>query len=332
MIDVIAYEDIYHNDIKKALKQSGKEDYNSISILDYAENVAINYSSSESDKIAIIYAQGEIQSGEGDINIIGEKSMNRSIKDAREDESVKAIVLRVNSPGGNALTSDLIWREIELTKKIKPVVVSMGNYAASGGYYIACNSNYIFAENTTITGSIGVFGMLPNFNEAANRYGLHTEQVRTNENASNYSPFVPLDPKFKAFMQEGVEQVYSTFVTRVATGRKMSFDQVDAIGQGRVWSGADALKIGLVDKIGNMNDAIKYAAKLSKTNSYSTVDYPEYEKEYKDILKNLPFVQSKAAMIKEEIGEENYLILQNIKKIKARKGIQALMPYQIEVK
>lgn len=332
MIDIIAYEDIYHNDIKKALKHTGKEDYNSISILDYAENVALNYSNFETDKIAIIYAQGEIQSGEGDINIIGEKSMNRSIKDAREDENVKAIVLRVNSPGGSALTSELIWREIELTKKVKPVVVSMGNYAASGGYYIACNSNYIFAENSTITGSIGVFGMLPNFNEVANRYGLYTEQVRTNDNASSYSPFVPLDPKLRAFMQEGVEQVYTTFVNRVAKGRKMSFEQVDAIGQGRVWSGADAIKIGLVDKIGSMNDAIKYAAKISKTTDYSTVDYPEYEKNYEDFFKNLPFMQSKADMIKEEIGEDNYQILQNIKKIKARKGIQALMPYQIEVK
>lgn len=334
LVDVIAYEDVYHNAIRSALKVDKDEDYEKISILDYAENVATTSTDySLSDKIAIVYAQGEIQSGEGDVTVIGEGSMRRSLQEARKDKDVKAIVLRINSPGGNALTSDLIWREIELTKKVKPVVVSMGNYAASGGYYIACNATKIFAEANTITGSIGVFGMLPNFNEAANRYGLHTEQVRTHENASNYSPFVPLDEKFKTFTLEGVEHIYKTFVTRVATGRKMTFAQVDSIGQGRVWSGIDAQKIGLVDAIGGMDDAVKYAANLSKLKKYTTVDYPEFEKDIMDYLGGLgfPFAQSKANMIKEEIGEENYKILEQVKKIKARKGIQALMPYEISI-
>ena len=251
LIDKIAYEDVYHADIKKALKVDAKEDYNIVSIEDYAEKVATTSKDySTKDKIAIIYAQGEIASGEGDVDVIGEGSMRRSLQEARKDEDVKAIVLRINSPGGNALTSELIWREIELTKKVKPVVVSMGNYAASGGYYIACNANAIFAEANTITGSIGVFGMLPNFTQAANKLGLNVEQVKTNVNAAGYSPFLPLDDNFRGFAQESVEKIYFTFVNRVAAGRKMSFEQVDAIGQGRVWSGADAIKIGLVDKIG----------------------------------------------------------------------------------
>lgn len=333
LIDKIAYEDVYHNDIKKRLKVDAKEDYNIVSIEDYAEKVATTSNDySAKDKIAIIYAQGEIASGEGDVDVIGEVSMRRSLQEARKDEDVKAIVLRINSPGGNALTSELIWREIELTKKVKPVVVSMGNYAASGGYYIACNANAIFAEANTITGSIGVFGMLPNFTQAANKLGLNVEQVKTNVNAAGYSPFLPLDDNFRGFAQESVEKIYFTFVNRVAVGRKMSFEQVDAIGQGRVWSGADAIKIGLVDKIGGMDDAIAKAASLAKIKEYRTQDFPEYEKSFDDILSKMGLAQSKEAMIKEEIGAENYMILQRIKRLQQLKGVQAMMPYELEIK
>ncbi len=332
LIDIIAYEDVYHAAIKKALKVDPSEEYNKITILEYAQNAATTSKISEgSDEIAIIYAQGEIQSGEGDVNIIGEGSMRRSLQEARKNDDVKAIVLRIDSPGGNALTSDLIWREIELTKKVKPVVVSMGNYAASGGYYIACNASKIFAENNTITGSIGVFGVLPNFTSLATKIGIHTEQVKTHENAADYSPFVPLDEKFKAVTLESVEHIYRTFVSHVATGRKMTFEQVDAIAQGRVWTGTDALKIGLVDKIGGLDDAIKEAAILAKTKDYSTQNYPEYEKNFNDLLANLPFAKSKESFIKEEIGIENYKILEQIKRIQSQKGIQALMPFEINI-
>ena len=163
LIDIVAYEDVYHNAIKKALKVANDEEYNKVSILDYAKKVTTTSQSFDSkDQIAIIYAQGEILGGEGDVNVIGEGSMRRSLQEARKNKNVKAIVLRIDSPGGSALTSDLIWREIELTKKVKPIVVSMGNYAASGGYYIACNANTIFAEENTITGSIGVFFLFLN--------------------------------------------------------------------------------------------------------------------------------------------------------------------------
>lgn len=333
LVDIVAYEDVYHNAIKKALKVNEDEDYNKISILDYTQNnLTTALANTADNQIAIIYAQGEIASGEGDVNVIGEGSMRRSLQEARKNEDVKAIVLRIDSPGGSALTSDLIWREIEVTKKVKPVIVSMGNYAASGGYYIACNANKIFAESNTITGSIGVFGVLPNFTPLANKLGINTEQVKTHENSANYSPFVPVDEKFKAFTLEGVEQIYKTFVTHVAEGRKMTFAQVDSIAQGRVWSGSEAVKIGLVDKIGGLNDAIAEAAKIAKIKDYSTQNYPEYEKTFGDLMGNLPFAQSKEAFIKEEIGEENYMLIEQVKRFQRQKGVQAMMPFGLNIK
>lgn len=332
LVDKIAYEDVYHNDIRKVLAVDSDKDYDKVSIADYADKIATsNIDFDAKDKIAIIYAQGEIGNGEGDVNVIGEGSMRRSLQKARNDKNVKAIVLRINSPGGNALTSELIWRELELTKKVKPIVVSMGDYAASGGYYIACNANKIYAEANTITGSIGVFGILPNFTQAAKKIGLNVEQVKTNPNASEYSPFKPLDNNYRAFAQEGVEKIYATFVNRVSAGRKLTFEQVDAIGQGRVWSGQDALKIGLVDKIGGMDEAIKEAARLGKTTKYRTQDFPEFEKDFSDILAKFGLAQSKESMIKEEIGEQNYEILQHIKQMTTQKGVQARMAYELKI-
>lgn len=331
LIDIVAYEDVYHQAIKKALNVTTDEDYNKVSITDYAQKTATTSILSETDnQIAVIYAQGEIQSGEGDVDVIGEGSMRRSFQEARKSKDIKAIVLRIDSPGGSALTSDLIWREIELTKKVKPVVVSMGNYAASGGYYIACNANTIFAEKNTITGSIGVFGILPNFSQLSTKIGINTEQITTNENA-NYSPFVPINEKFKAVTLQGIERVYKTFITHVAEGRKMTFAQVDSIAQGRVWTGTEAKKIGLVDKIGNLNDALREAASLAKIKDYSTQNFPEYEKDFGEFLSKFPFAKSKEALIKEEIGEENYFLLQQVKKIQLQKGIQARMPFEISI-
>ena len=333
LIDKIGYEDEYHNGIRKALKLKKDEDYNIVSIVDYAhKNSTSGKKPSSDNRIAIIYAQGTILGGEGDVNIIGEGSMRRSLQEARKDKKVKAIVLRIDSPGGSALTSDLIWREIELTKKVKPVVVSMGNLAASGGYYIACNANQIFAEENTITGSIGVFGTLPNLTKLTNNIGIHTEQVKTHQNAAGYSVFTPLDDNTRNTIQESVENIYKVFVGRVATGRNMKYEEVDAIAQGRVWTGSDALKIGLVDKIGGMDDALKAAAKLAKIKDYRTENYPEYEKDFASIFGGLPFMQSKESFIKEEVGAENYMMIEQIRRMSAQKGMQALMPFEINIK
>ena len=335
LVDKVVYEDVYHNDIRKILKVDADEDYKKISIIDYAKNVATTTRDfTEKNIIAIIYAQGEIGNGEGDVNMVGEGSMRRSLQEARKDDKIKAIVLRIDSPGGNALTSDLIWREIEITKKVKPVIVSMGNLAASGGYYIACNADKIFAEESTITGSIGVFGILPNFTQLTTKIGINVEQVNTNTNAAGYSVFSPLTDNYKAFAQEGVEKIYNTFVTRVATGRKMTFAQVDAIAQGRVWSGTEAIKNGLVDKIGGLDDALDYAASVAKIKEYQTMTYPIYEKNFEDFLSNLgvPFMKTRESLIKNEIGDDNYRIIEQIRNVQSKKGIQASLPFEINIK
>jgi protease-4 len=336
LIDKIGYEDEYHDLIHKKLKAKKGDEYNKISISDYAaiaDSPSTNFKADNT--IAVIYAQGEIQGGEGSVNVIGEGSINRSLKEAREDDDVKAIVLRVDSPGGSALTSELIWREIELTKKVKPVVVSMGNVAASGGYYIACNSDYIFAEPSTITGSIGVFGMLPNMTQLGKNIGINAEQVKTHKNASGYSIFEPLDEGFKAVVLESIEDVYETFLQRVADGRKMTTEQVDAIAQGRIWTGTDALKNGLVDKLGGLNDAIKYAAKLAKIKDYRTDNYPEYESSFEDILASMSGIsifKSKEDLLKDQIGIDAYMILDKIRRAQKIKGVQAMMPYELSIK
>ena len=335
LVDKVAYEDEYHDMIRAKLKLDKKEKYDFVSITDYAKTAASTVEDyTKTDIIAVIYAQGEIAGGEGDVNVIGEGSIKRSLQEARENDDIKAIVLRVNSPGGSALTSELIWREIEITKKTKPVVVSMGNYAASGGYYIAANADRIFAEPNTITGSIGVFGMLPNMNQLGKNIGINAEQVKTHENASGYSVFEPIDENFKGFVLESIEKTYATFLKRVADGRKMKTEEVDAIAQGRVWTGVDAQKLGLVDEIGGLDDAIKYAAKLGKTDSYRTENFPEYEKSFEDLLANftgMAMFKTKEQLLKEQLGQEGFQMLEQIKRVKSRKGIQAMMPYEIEI-
>lgn len=334
LIDKIAYEDDYHDAIRKALKLKDEKRYNRIKIEDYASNVANTSDATASDEIAVIYAQGEILSGEGSESYIGEGSMRRALQSARKNDKVKAVVLRVDSPGGSALTSELIWREVELTKKEKPVIVSMGNVAASGGYYIACGADKIFAEPNTITGSIGVFGILPNLTPLARKVGINAETVSTHKNSADYSLFRPLDDNLRGFLQEDVERIYTTFVNRVAAGRKMKFEQVDNIAQGRVYSGLEAKQIGLVDEIGGLSAAIKYAAKVAELDDYKTRSYPEYEKNFQDLLAELgfPFGKSAAEQLKAELGEENYMILERIKQISSRSGIQAVMPYEIKIR
>ena len=335
LIDKVAYEDEFNDALKSKLKVSKDEEIESVSITDYVATTSLKSEDyTKDDIIAVIYAQGEINGGEGDVDYIGEGSINRSLKEAREDDDVKAVVLRVDSPGGSALVSDLIWREIELTKKVKPVVVSMGNLAASGGYYIACNANTIFAEPTTITGSIGVFGMLPNVHGFATKYGVNAEQVQTHKNAVGYSIFEPISEEYKTIALEGVDRIYKTFVNRVAAGRKMTFKQVDAIAQGRVWTGSDAIKNGLVDKLGNLDAAIAHAATLGKTKSYRTENYPEYKKDFDEIFEafaGASIYKSRETMMIEELGEENFKLLKKAKVMQNRKGVQAIMPFHLNL-
>lgn len=335
LVDKIAYEDEYHASLKKHLNVEEDKDYEKVEIVEYAKKVKstpVKGSSKIKDRIAVIYAQGEIMGGEGKVNIIGEGAIRKAIIKARKDKNVKAIVLRVDSPGGNALTAELIWRELENTKGVKPIVVSMGNYAASGGYYIACNADKIFAESTTITGSIGVFGLLPNVTQLTNRMGIYSQQVSTHDLSIEYSPFQPLSSRSKEIIQESIEQVYTTFITRVANGRNMTLEQVDEIAQGRIWTGTQALKLGLVDQIGGLHDAIKEAAALAKLEQYKTNSYPEYEENFKDFLEGSPFIKSKEQWIAEEFGVEGKQFMHQLQMIKNRETIQATIPYYLVVR
>jgi protease IV len=330
IVDDAVYTDEYTNKLKLAVGLSTDEDLNKISIEKYISTGKGRLLSTASDRIAVIYAQGDIIYGKGDEDFIGQDLIIKALKKARKSSSVKAIVLRINSPGGSALASELIWRELELTKKELPIVVSMGNLAASGGYYLACNADRIFAEPTTITGSIGVFGVIPNFSKLANNIGINAEQVSTNKGA-NYSVFEPMTDEFRLVTTEGVEAVYTTFLERVSTGRGMLIEEVDKVAQGRVWSGVDALKNGLVDELGNLDDAISYAAELADLTDYRVRNYPSYKVDLQDRFSSFPFMKTKEKVLIEELGENNYQIYQSIKSISKLKGIQARMPMILEI-
>jgi protease-4 len=333
LVDAIIYEDEYGDILEKATsnaEESSKKP-NYISLSNYISTGKGRIISSAKDRIAVIYAQGEIIYGAGNEDIIGQDLIIDALKEARKASNVKAIVLRVNSPGGSALASELIWREIELTKEKLPVVVSMGDLAASGGYYIACNANHIFAEPTTITGSIGVFGIIPNVNELAKNVGINAEQVNTNKGAT-YSLFEPMSDNFRAVTTEGVEQIYTTFVQRVASGRNKSTEEVDAIAQGRVWSGAEALEIGLIDDLGNLDDAVQFAAELAGTTDYRVRNYPNYTYNLEDQLNTIPFMNTREKVLKSEMGDETYRLYQNVKQLTKTKGVQARMPFIMQIK
>lgn len=331
LIDESLYLDQYTDKLKAMLGILKVDKLNKVSIQDYIASGKGRIRSSASDKIAVIYAQGEIIYGKGNEDLIGQDLIINAFKKATDNKSVKAIVLRINSPGGSALASELIWREMKLATIKKPIVVSMGNVAASGGYYLACGADRIFAEPTTITGSIGVFGVIPNMSKLANTIGINAEQVRTN-NGADYSVFEPMTDKFRAVTTEGVEAVYNTFLERVAEGRKMEIEEVNAIAQGRVWSGVDALNNGLVDELGNLEDAVKYAAELAETTDYKVRDYPNYSIDLEDRFSSFPFIKTKEKVLLEELGEDNYRVYKTLKALSKLKGIQARLPFMIAIK
>ncbi|WP_340075356.1 signal peptide peptidase SppA [Leptobacterium sp. I13] len=335
LIDEVAYYDEYEIVLKNAIGLSEDEDINYVKLEDYAEYAYKKFKSGKKDKIAVIYAQGDILYGEGNNDYIGQGIIVKSLKEAREDTNVKAIVLRVNSPGGSALTSEIIWRELEITKNYKPLVVSMGNLAASGGYYIALSGQKIFAEPSTITGSIGVFGTLPNFKGLADKLGINSEQVVTNKQAIGYTPFEPLSDAFYNETKENVNEIYNTFIKRVADARNLSVASVDSIAQGRVWSGIDAKQIGLIDEIGGLDDAIAAAANFGEVAEYRIKNYPVYKTSIEEVIDRLFGIQmskSKTTILKEELGAEGYELLRTIQAFAKQKGIQARIPYELNIK
>ena len=285
---------------------------------------------SAKNKIAVIYASGTIVMGKGSENNIGGDAFGELIRKERKDTNVKAIVLRVNSPGGNAIASDIMWRELELASKVKPVVISMGNYAASGGYFISAPGTKIFASPTTITGSIGVFGLIPNAGKLMNqKLGISTETINTNKNSDFPSVYRPMEIYEKEVMQLSIEKVYSDFVNKVSSGRKMSVSAVDSIGQGRVWSGSDAKRLGLVDETGGLRASVEEAAKLAGIETYSLRELPVAADPFTRILSQLSG-EIRMRILKNELGEYKK-IFDEIQEIKNLSGIQARLPYFIEV-
>ena len=324
LVDGLLYYDQVEKLMAKKMHVAKQEDISFVSINDYASTVALR--GNGKGKIAVIYADGDIEMGKA-TNAIASEDYRNLLEEIKNDESIDAVVLRVNSPGGSALASDIIWREIELLKKEKPVVVSMGNYAASGGYYIACGADSIVADANTITGSIGVFSVIPNIEGfMKNKLGITFDRVKTSQYADMPTTTRTMNATEERFMQSGVDSTYNTFKSRVAKGRKKSIEYIDSIAQGRVWIGADAVKVGLVDKIGNLNDALAAAARMAKLKGYSTKAYPE-SKSFIEELINGYKDNIKTKAIKEEIGEAQWQVLQQVKAVKQVMGeTQARLP------
>ena len=334
LIDALCYIDQVKDILRSNCNLVNKDDKLSFASISDVANSAKS-EEGKGDQIAVYYACGEIvQSAstglDQEVQIVGEKVV-KDLQALRTDPKVKAVVIRVNSPGGSAYASEQIWREVTLLKKEKPVIISMGDAAASGGYYISCASDRIFADPTTITGSIGIFGMVPNVsNLLTKKIGLKFDIVKTNEMADMGTMSRPFNAAERAQLQKMIEQGYDTFTKRVADGRGMSQDSVKLIAEGRVWTGEQGLKIGLVDELGNLDDAIAYAAKMIESKEYHTVSYPAEEDPFAMILN-----ETKSDYMNNEIKEllgEWYSVYSFIRNVKSADNIQARIPYDIVIR
>ncbi|GHE47654.1 signal peptide peptidase SppA [Sphingobacterium griseoflavum] len=328
-VDDRLYKDELLSEIKKRLGVEEKKDIPAVSLLDYTGG---SETEQTGDRIAVLYAAGDIVDGEGDDTNIGGDRFSRELRKLRRDDRVKAVVLRVNSPGGSALASDIIAREVELTQKVKPIVVSMGDYAASGGYYISALADSIFAEEETLTGSIGVFGLIPNLQGLLNnKLGVHFDEVRTGRFSGLMSvPDRPLTEEERAIIQGDVNNVYRTFIGKVAKGRKLTTNAVDSIGQGRVWTGKQAKGHGLVDEVGGLQRAVSAAAAKAKLKQYKLSYYPTVKDPFSSIL-GTSKERIKAWMLADELGEYRQYV-ERLRTITKSSGIQARMPYTIEIR
>lgn len=328
LIDALKYKDELLAELRSSLHLEKDDKIKSVSIEDYKR--PIQKANIARDRIAIVYAVGEIVSGEGSDDQIGSEKISRTIRKVREDKRVKAVVFRVNSPGGSALASDVIWREVELTKKVKPIIVSMGDVAASGGYYISCAADSIFAQPNTITGSIGVFGIIPNMQHFFNdKLGITFDEVKTAQYADLMTTSRPLTVNEKSLIQQEINRIYQTFTKKVADGRKITQAKVDSIGQGRVWTGEQALQNGLIDRLGSLNDAIKSAAAKAKLKEYRLIGYPTVKDPFESLMSSSSDdIQSWVA--KQQWGE-HYMLYKQAKAVVQQSGIQARLPYLITI-
>jgi protease IV len=331
LIDGARYDDEVKDEIKQKLGSGSKDKINFIAAGKYAK--AVNYKTgSGSDRIALIYAQGDIVDGKGDKGQIGGDTYRGLIRTARMDDNIKAIVIRVNSGGGSAMASENMWRELSLAKKQKPVILSFGDYAASGGYYMSCGADSIFTQANTLTGSIGVFSIIPNLQHLYNdKLGITFDGIKTSPYADMPTSSRPLSEMEKRFLQGDVDSIYNTFLHRVSAGRRIDVALVDSIGQGRVWTGTRGIQLGLADKLGSLQDAIDCAARMGKVKEYRLKEYPEPLSWLETLLGGYKkSVQAKA--MKEELGEEGVHIYNSIKRIKQSVGsAQMRMPFEISI-
>jgi protease-4 len=331
LIDATKYDDEVKDEIKSRLKLDKYEKIEFISISRYM--AASHLTRGNGEKIALIYAEGDIIDGKSQQGTIGSETYRNLIRKARLDKSIKAIVFRVNSGGGSSMASENIWRELELAKKEKPVVVSFGDVAASGGYYISCGADSIFALPQTITGSIGVFGIIPNMQSFfKNKLGVTFDGVKTATYADAMTITKPMNDQERKMIQGVIERIYAQFKQRVADGRKKDTAYVDSIAQGRVWTGFRAKDIGLIDRFGGLDDAVQCAARMAKLSNYRLAELPESMNLIDKLLgKKDPF--NFDDKMKEELGEENFRVYTELKKIRELSGsVQARVPFEIAVK
>jgi len=339
LVDGLKYKDEVLDELRERTGIASKSDLHKVEMGDYA---AGNNTTSKDDddskktiknQIAVVYASGEINGGDGDDNTIGSEKISSALRKVRLDNNVKAVVLRVNSPGGSSLASDVIWREVMLTKKVKPIIVSMGDLAASGGYYISCAADSIIAEPNTLTGSIGIFAIIPNLQKLFNdKLGITFDGVKTGKYSDLGDISKPLSPEEKAILQNNVNHGYDDFTKAVAEGRHKTQAYINSIGQGRVWTGEQAVKIGLVDRLGNINDAIGSAAKKANIKKFKLVAYPEQKKGVFNKFGADVSDQMKVHFVKSELGD-NYRYYEQIKGLTQMMGTpQMRMPYDIVIK
>ncbi|MDB4925422.1 signal peptide peptidase SppA [Mucilaginibacter sp.] len=331
LVDGLKYKDEILDEFKQRLGVKAKDNIKSVDIAEYSKSEE-DMKEISTNRIAVVYASGDIGGGEGNDNSIGSEAISKALRKVRLDKKIKAVVLRVNSPGGSSLASDVIWREVMLTKKVKPIIVSMGDVAASGGYYISCAADSIFAEPNTITGSIGIFAILPNMQKLFNdKLGVTFDGVKTGKFADLGNTTRPLTPEERAILQSEINHGYDDFTKAVAAGRHKTQAYINTIGQGRVWTGAQAVNIGLVDRLGNIEDAVKSAAKKAKLKDYRLVAYPEQKSVFNKLGQSFG-VEMKTRILQSELGE-NYRVYEQIKKMTSMMRTPlARMEYDVVVK
>ena len=330
LIDGLAYEDVFDEKIKTRLGLDIDEKLKKESII-RVNSTKESYDASIKDRIAVVFAKGPILYGEGSESIIAQGIFVETLEELSKDDWIKAVVLRVDSPGGSALTSELIWRTIEKLKESKPVIVSMGNVAASGGYYIAAGADHIFADPLSITGSIGVFATLPNVKEFLDDIGIKAQSVETHPNATGYSPYQTLNKSYEQQMISGIENIYDTFKERVIKGRELSPEAVENLAQGRVWSGKQALKLGLIDDLGDLQDAITLAANDLDIEDYNVIEYPKFEDNLENMLKGITPSLEVRNPLRNLMPEQMMLILESNQSRGPLPYIQTLLPFELRI-